>query len=163
MADATEKPSRKFLPWPAPDRIGMKQMVLNAAQNVGPAVFANWPQKNEEFDMELELKIYRLVPTAPADDPQWMDRPPQGEVVVRALTTGDARLVASEAELDFTDTDAKPAEGNSTEMASAFRSEKLYTVIEDDSGRYVADGPRGVVDGSVRRDTIAPVESGRGL
>lgn len=104
--------------------------------------------------MSDTLKIYCLVPNAPADDPQWMDRPPQGSIYVRARTTGDARLVASEAELDFLDTDAAPAEGNSTLMASAFRSEKLYTVIEDNSGTYAADGPREVVAGLVRRDVL---------
>ncbi|MCY1665981.1 hypothetical protein [Rhizobium sp. SL86] len=108
--------------------------------------------------MEEQLKIYRLVPNAPLDDPQWMDRPPQGEIVVRARTSGDARLVASEAELDFTEVDALPAEGNSTDMASAFRSEKLYTVIEDVSGRFSAEGPREVVEGRVRTDTIVPVQ-----
>jgi hypothetical protein len=108
--------------------------------------------------MSEELKIYRLVPNAPPDDPQWMDRPPEGEVIVRARTTGDARLLASEAELDFTEIDALPAEGNSTTMASAFRSEKLYTVIEDFTGRFTPDGPRGVVVGNVRVDTILPVQ-----
>lgn len=108
--------------------------------------------------MSQALKIYRLVPNAPLDDPQWMNRPPQGEIVVRALTSGDARLVASEAELDFTEIDASPAEGNSTRIASAFRSEKLYTVIEDLSGRFASEGPREVVDGVVRVDTILPVQ-----
>lgn len=114
--------------------------------------------------MDDQLKIYRLVPNAPLDDPQWMDRPPQGEVVVRARTSGDARFVASAAELDFAEIDALPAEGNSTDMASAFRSEKLYTVIEDVSGRFSAHGPRQVVDGTVRTDTILPVQmkSGQG-
>ncbi|WP_377296770.1 hypothetical protein [Rhizobium sp. SGZ-381] len=104
------------------------------------------------------MKIYRLVPSAPLDDPQWMDRPPQGEVVVRALTAGDARLVATDAELDFTEIDASPAEGNSTRMASAFRSEKLYTVIEDLSGRFSTEGPREVLDGVVRIDNILPLQ-----
>lgn len=104
--------------------------------------------------MQESLKIYRLVPIASPDDPQWQNRPAQGEVVVRARTAGDARFVASAAELDFTDIDALPAEGNSTEMASAFRSEKLYTVILDESGRYPAEGPREVVEGTVRVDTI---------
>ncbi|MGE6739426.1 hypothetical protein ACQKGC_04025 [Allorhizobium pseudoryzae] len=108
--------------------------------------------------MDEQLKIYRLVPSAPLDDPQWMDRLPQGEIVVRARTSGDARVVASEAELDFTEIDALPAEGNSTEMASAFRSEKLYTVIEDVTGRFSGEGPRQVVDGTVRIDTILPVQ-----
>ena len=104
--------------------------------------------------MQEELKIYRLVPIASPDDPQWQNSPSQGEVVVRARTTGDARIVASEAELDFTDIDALPAEGNSTDMASAFRSEKLYTVILDESGRFSAEGQRAVLDGLVRVDNI---------
>ncbi|MFB9949461.1 hypothetical protein ACFFP0_11415 [Rhizobium puerariae] len=104
--------------------------------------------------MREKLKIYRLVPLAAPDDPNWQNAPPHGEVVVRARTAGDARLVASDAELDFTEIDASPAEGNSTDMASAFRNEKLYTVIEDESGRYEADGRRGVVGGRVRTDNI---------
>jgi hypothetical protein len=108
--------------------------------------------------MEENLKIYRLVPAAASDDPNWQNSPSHGEIVVRARTSGDARLVASEAELDFTEIDASPAEGNSTTMASAFRSEKLYTVVEDTSGRFAREGARGVVEGRVRVDTIAPVQ-----
>ena len=108
--------------------------------------------------MSEQLKIYRLVPSAPLDDPQWQTRPHQGEVIVRARTAGDARLVASEAELDFLEIDASPAEGNSTIMASAFRSEKLYTVIEDNTDRFTTDGPRGVIEGKVRVDNILPTQ-----
>jgi hypothetical protein len=104
------------------------------------------------------LKIFRLVPSASSDDPGWQNSPSHGEVVVRALTTGDARLVASDAELDFTEIDAAPAEGNSTREASAFRNEKLYTVMEDTSGRFDAAGSRGIVEGLVRVDTIAPTQ-----
>jgi hypothetical protein len=108
--------------------------------------------------MKEELKIYRLMPTAASDDPAWQNSPPQGEVVVRARTPGDARLVASEAELDFTEIDAAPAEGNSTRDASAFRSDKLYTVVEDTSGRLSPEGAREVVEGLVRVDTIVPTQ-----
>ncbi len=108
--------------------------------------------------MQDRMKIYRLVPTAPEDDPNWQNATAHGEVVVRAKTAGDARVVASDAELDFTEIDAAPAEGNSTDMASAFRSEKLYSVIEDHSGRYVPNGPRGVIEGRVRVDTIMPTQ-----
>jgi hypothetical protein len=104
--------------------------------------------------MQEVLKVYRLVPIAAADDPNWQNSPSQGEVVVRARTPGDARLVASQAELDFTDIDASPAEGNSTEMASTFRNEKLYTVIEEGSGRFSPEGPRGIVAGKVKVDNI---------
>lgn len=105
--------------------------------------------------MSEPLKIFALVPNAPDDDPQWMDRPPQGTIYVRARTSGDARLVASEAEGDFTQIDALPAEGNSTEMASAFRSEKLYSVILDESGQYETEGPREVVAGYIERDVLS--------
>lgn len=108
--------------------------------------------------MQERLKIYRLVPIAAPDDPNWQNSSGHGEVVVRARTAGDARIVASAAELDFTEIDALPSEGNSTEMASAFRSEKLYTVIEDESGNYEADGPRGVVAGRVRVDNLVSTQ-----
>ncbi|WP_117192224.1 hypothetical protein [Rhizobium terrae] len=108
--------------------------------------------------MQDRLKVYRLVPIARADDPNWQNARARGEahgeVIVRAKTTGDARLVASQAELDFMEIDAAPSEGNSTEMASAFRSEKLYTVIEDNSGRFAQNGPRGVIGGRVPVDNI---------
>ncbi len=104
------------------------------------------------------LKIFRLVPTAASDDPNWQNSPSHGEVIVRALTAGDARIVASEAELDFTEIDAAPAEGNSTKEASAFRNDKLYSVVADTSGRFSSDGERGVVGGRVRIDTIVPMQ-----
>jgi hypothetical protein len=108
--------------------------------------------------MQEQLKIYRLVPAAASDDPAWQNSPSHGEIMVRARTAGDARLVASEAELDFTEIDASPSEGNSTKDSSAFRSDKLYTVIEDTSGRFGADGAREIVEGRVRIDTIVPVQ-----
>ena len=45
-----------------------------------------------------DLKLYRLVPAAAPDDPNWDLAPSHGVVVVAALTPGDARVVASEAE-----------------------------------------------------------------
>ncbi len=79
-------------------------------------------------------------------------------ILVRAEFSADARLVASEAELDFTEIDAKPAEGTDTRMASAFRDEKLYTVIEVETGAAAEAGPRGVVEGTVSVGTIRPTE-----
>lgn len=102
------------------------------------------------------LKLYRLVPTAEADDPRWDNSPYQGEVIVAARTTGDARLVAASRELDYMEVDAKPAEDVTTGMASAFRSEKLYTVIEIDRDR--TDLRRGVIEGEVAIDVIRPVQ-----
>lgn len=102
------------------------------------------------------LNLYRLVPTAEPDDPRWDNSPFQGEVVVAARSTGDARLVAASRELDYMEIDAKPAEDVTTSMASAFRSEKLYTVIE--IARDRTDLTRGVVDGEIAIDVIRPVQ-----
>ncbi|MBW6421905.1 hypothetical protein KX729_10660 [Rhizobium sp. XQZ8] len=104
--------------------------------------------------MQDRLKIYRLVPIARAKDPNWQNATSHGEVIVRAKTAGDARIVACQAELDFMEIDAAPWEGTSTDMASAFRSDKLYSVIEDNSGRFVPNGPREVIGGRVRVDNL---------
>lgn len=105
-----------------------------------------------------QLKLYRLVPIAAPSDPNWDNAQSQGEVVVRARSSGDARVVAAEAELDFTEIDALPGDGNSTTSSSAFRNEKLYTVVDETNSAYSIDGPRGVVDGTVRVDNIRPTQ-----
>jgi hypothetical protein len=103
------------------------------------------------------MHIYRLIPIAEPGDPRWQLSPYQGEVVVRAKNSGDARQVAVEAEADFMRAGAKPGEGVSTTNASAFRNEKLYTVIEDLSGRYPVEGERRVLEGTIR-DVIRPLQ-----
>ena len=100
------------------------------------------------------LNVYRLVPTAQPGDPRWDNSPFQGEVLVAARTAGDARIVASGRELDFMDIDAAPSDDVTTVNASAFRSEKLYTVIEVESGR--TDLERGVLEGDISVATIKP-------
>jgi hypothetical protein len=105
-----------------------------------------------------QLKVYRLVPVAAATDPNWDLAPNQGEVIVRARSSGDARVVAAEAELDYLEIDALPGDGNSTTSSSAFRSEKLYTVIDETDPAYPMEGPREVVAGTVRVDNIRPTE-----
>jgi len=102
--------------------------------------------------MAEPLKLYRLVPIAADDDPNWLNAKSHGEVLVAARTSGDARIVASERELDFMDIDAAPAEDKTTNMASVFRNEKLYTVIEVDNGKEYHH--RGVVDGTISVDTV---------
>lgn len=101
------------------------------------------------------LRTYRLRPAADKIDPRWDLAPSQGEVIVRALSPADARLVAAAAEIDFPDVGAKPGDGVKTDFASAFRDEKRYHVVEDDSGDFDGEGERGVVAGNVRRDVIA--------
>jgi hypothetical protein len=105
-----------------------------------------------------ELKLFRLVPIASAADTNWDIAPNHGEVVVRARSSGDARVVAAEAELDYMEIDALPGDGNSTTSSSAFRNEKLYTVVDERNHSYSVDGPREVVAGTVRVDNIRPTE-----
>jgi hypothetical protein len=102
------------------------------------------------------LNIYRLVPLAAPDDPNWDNAPSHGEVLVAARTTGDARIVAASRELDFMEIDASPAGGVTTTHASSFRNEKLYTVIEVERGRE--DVRRGVLEGEIPVDTIKPTQ-----
>ncbi len=73
-----------------------------------------------------------------------------------ARTPGDARIMAASRELDFMEVDAAPAEGVTTANASAFRDDKLYTVIEIDRDR--TDISRGILDGNISVDTIRPVQ-----
>jgi hypothetical protein len=102
------------------------------------------------------LGIYRLEPIAAPDDPRWANSPGHGIVVVAARTTGDARIVAASRELDFMEVDAAPADDVTTVNASAFRDDKLYTVIQIDRGR--TDLKRGVLEGEISVDTIRPVQ-----
>ncbi|WP_426127631.1 hypothetical protein [Pararhizobium sp. PWRC1-1] len=102
------------------------------------------------------LNIYRLVPLAAPNDPNWDNAPSSGEVIVAARTTGDARIVAASRELDFMEIDAAPAEGVTTTNASAFRNERLYTVIEIDRGR--SDVQRGVLEGEISVANIKPTQ-----
>lgn len=92
-------------------------------------------------------RIFRLVPAAEPGDPNWQRADNHGVVVVRAASPADARIVASEAEADFLESPAKPGDGVSTRFASAFRDDKLYSVEEDGSGRWPAEGDRAVLDG----------------
>lgn len=103
-----------------------------------------------------KLSIYRLEPIAAPDDPRWANSPGHGVVTVAARTSGDARIVAASRELDFMEVDAAPAEDVTTLNASAFRDDKLYTVIEVDRGR--TDIARGVIEGEISVDTIRPVQ-----
>lgn len=95
------------------------------------------------------MNIYRLTPIAAADDPNWDLGPSQGIVVVRAESPADARIVASEAEDDFLESDGKPSHGASTRFASAFRDNKRYSVSEMSDSPYSADGPREVLEGDI--------------
>ncbi|PYE23933.1 hypothetical protein C8J32_10646 [Rhizobium sp. PP-CC-3A-592] len=111
---------------------------------------------DQEVSNEI-LNIYKLLPNAAPVDPRWLGAASAPVVFVAAYTSGDARIVATEAEVDFLDISAKPAEGVSTAFASMFRDEKLYTVIEVEHGR--TDLKRGVVSGDLNPAVTKPQQT----
>lgn len=88
----------------------------------------------------MQTRIYRLVPVARPDDPNWDRALNQGEVVVRAVSAGDARAIAAYGEAAALT--LKAPKGTTAVSASALRDVKLYSVVEDDSGEFPAEGPR---------------------
>jgi hypothetical protein len=46
----------------------------------------------------ISTRIYRLIPGAPLDDHNWRRAAHQGELVVRARSSGEARAIAARAE-----------------------------------------------------------------
>lgn len=93
------------------------------------------------------LALYRLVPTARPEDPNWGRAPNRGEVVVRAKSSGDARVVAAQAETE----EGKAGLFTTEVKASAFLDDKLYTVRDEPPGRYRVNGPRIVLEGLASR------------
>jgi hypothetical protein len=95
--------------------------------------------------MVKPMTIYRLLPSAPADDPGWDLALNHGEVVVHAHSSGEARAIAALEEASIRAHGVPPT--TTQVVASAFRNEKLYTVVEDDSGVFDDSGPVRVLRG----------------
>lgn len=91
--------------------------------------------------------IYRLIPTAPPDDHNWARALCQGEIVVRARSSGEARAIAARAEAHVAGT---PSKTTGQAMASAFRDPALYGVRLDDGGLFPQAGHLGVLSGNFR-------------
>jgi hypothetical protein len=71
------------------------------------------------------MALWRLSPVAEADDASWQNRRIWLEVVVRANSPADARLIAAKLEID----PCEPPLGNeSPSFRSGFLDEKLYRV-----------------------------------
>lgn len=149
----------------------MSNVVRNGENAVNNATTSNTFGKSVESQAQMDdaaqagasdvgagerLNLYRLEPLAAPDDPRWDNAPGHGTLIVAARTSGDARIVAASKELDFMEVDAAPADDVTTVNASAFRDDKLYTVIEIEHGR--AGLRRGIVEGTVSVDTIISVQ-----
>jgi hypothetical protein len=98
----------------------------------------------------VETAIYRLTPTARPDDTNWDRTANRGEVVVRARSSGDARVVASEGEARAMGKD--PTLATTQMLASAFRDSHLYAVHRVSDAQYPALGPREVLEAGFLAD-----------
>lgn len=86
----------------------------------------------------MPLPLWRLTPAARFDDPRWLDHQPLPEVLVRARTAAEARVLAAETPLS----DSAGAVGNeSANNHSRLLDEKLYRVdrADDAADREMAD------------------------
>ena len=92
------------------------------------------------------MPLYRLVPIAAPDDTNWDRALNQGEVVVRARSSGEARAIAALEEAEAAA--GEPALATTQVRASAFMDDKLYGVEDETGGAWPADGEPGVVDGA---------------
>ena len=84
------------------------------------------------------MRIWKIIPVTPAQDPRWQDHPVWREVIVRAETAAMARLLAGKLDRD----PSGAGMGNETPDArSAFDDEKLYWVTDA--------GPEAIPEGDV--------------
>jgi hypothetical protein len=90
----------------------------------------------------IPTRVYRLVPTAGPGDGNWGRAANQGEVVVRARSSGEARALAARAEARAA---GAPAMTTTQVMASAFYDPVLYGARLDGSGAFPPEGPPGVL------------------
>ncbi len=97
------------------------------------------------------LAIFRLVPTAARNDRRFARDALHGEVVVRARSAEDARLVASEAEI----ASRQGAAGSRGADGSPFHDATLYAVIEVRGVDFLRAGKRGLVAGRFAARPVA--------
>jgi hypothetical protein len=94
------------------------------------------------------MTIYRLLPSAPPDDPNWDRAVNHAEGVVRAHSTGEARAIAA---LEEASIRAGGIPSTTTQVvASAFGMRGSNTVKEDNSGTFGNAGPARVLRGDFR-------------
>ncbi len=96
------------------------------------------------------MRLWRIVPSAPPDDPRWLHSPVWREIVVRADTAAEARAIASRMEADQQDysPDRDSAGAQAMDYPSALYDEALYQVIEVPAGataQFSPEGPREIL------------------
>ena len=95
------------------------------------------------------MAIFRLYPLAEPHASNWDIAHNHGELVVRAKTSGDARLVAAEVEAELAHRHDENDDIYSI-RASAFTNEKLYGVQQIIDSGIDPEGERGLVAGTIR-------------
>lgn len=95
------------------------------------------------------MPIFKLFPLAEPESSNWDIARNHGVVVVRAKSSGDARLVAAEAEVEA----AKRHDENDdlySLRTSAFTNEKLYGVTRLYDSGLEQEGARAVLAGDIQ-------------
>lgn len=93
------------------------------------------------------MTLWRLVPVARTDSSYWQDHPIWEEVIVRAPTSAQARVLAEEMERRESP-DQVPMGNESLSFQSGFQDEKLYWVTRVDPAdepELISEGPQEVV------------------
>jgi len=93
------------------------------------------------------MTLWKLLPAAPEGSSYWLDHRVWKEVVVRATSAAEARLVAAEMERRQAD-DHVPVGNESHSFRSGFEDEKLYWVKRlnpDDEPDPNPDGPEEIL------------------
>lgn len=98
----------------------------------------------------MVVNLYRLFPTARSDDTNWGRAIDQGDIVVRARSSGEARALAARAEARVLGASPKIT---TQVLASAFYDPRLYGVRHEPSGIFETDGPLGVLKGTFQTPT----------
>jgi hypothetical protein len=96
--------------------------------------------------MEVSMSLWRITPSAPPDDPRWLGGPEWQEIIVRAGTAAEARVIAAQMEAARQDfrPDRNVAGAAAMDYQSPLADEGLYHVVElpdDGPGPFPVEGP----------------------
>jgi hypothetical protein len=106
------------------------------------------------------MTIWRITPAARFGDSRWEDHPMFAEVIVRAPTAAQARLIAGTA-LSRAHSQTQFGGERDTIFISAFRDASLYRVVElTEANGYPAGETDEVISAT---ETPAPAVQGFGL
>ncbi len=96
------------------------------------------------------MRLWRIVPAVPPDDPRWLGGPIWREIIVRAESAAEARVIASRMDADVFEyrPDRNSAGAQAMDMPSALYDETLYEVLEIPAGattQFTPEGPREIL------------------